>query len=308
MLKVLFTGLQNSGKTSILLTLQKKYSQITSIKPTKGVERAGLEVLGLDIKVWDLGGQEAYRTKYFEKQEEYFSETDVFFFIIDLLDTRKYYEALTYYLKIVEVFNNQNANNQTVMPQIVIFIHKFDPDLQTDEITTKNVEKLRVLFTQEDIDATFFNTTIYNVWSIIQGFSFGLMSLSKKEKALETQLEEFAKKTDSTFILLLDKNRVMIGNYKMDEMHRILGERLMPMIDVYMDINKLSFAKLTNLIAQLSDKYLFLQQIQVREDPFFLMIISRSSNIGPILEKILPEFVKNLETSLEEFLIPFQNL
>jgi small GTP-binding protein len=303
MLKVLFAGLQNSGKTSILLALQKKYSQITDIKPTKGVERTGLDILGLDIKVWDLGGQEDFRDKYFEKQEEYFAETDVFFFIIDLLDARKYYEALTYYLKIIEVFNNQN-----IMPQVVLFIHKFDPDLQTDDTTTKNVEKVRVLFTQEDINATFFNTTIYNVWSIIQGFSFGLMSLSKKEKALETQLEEFAKKTDSTFILLLDKNRVMIGNYKLDEMHRILGERLMPMIDVYMDINKLSFAKLTNLIAQLSDKYLFLQQIQVRGDPFFLMVISRSSNIGPILEKILPEFVKNLETSLEEFLIPFQNL
>ena len=303
MLKILFAGLQNSGKTSIILTLQKKYSQIAGIKPTKGVERVGLDFLGLDIKAWDLGGQEEFRDKYFTKQEEYFSETDVFFFVIDLLDSRKYYEALTYYLKIIDVFKTHEQ-----LPLIIIFIHKFDPDLQDDDSTLKSLEKVKVLFTQDDIDATFFNTTIYNAWSIMQGFSFGLVSLSKKEKALEMQLKDFAEKTDSTYLLLLDRNQVMIGSYKVDEMHKILGERLMPMIDIYSDISNLSIAKVNNLILQLSDKYLFLQQIQVKDDPYYLMIISRSKNIGPIIEKTLPAFVKDLEASLQEFLSPFQNM
>ncbi len=303
MIKILFAGLQNSGKSSIILTLQKKYSQIGGIRPTKGVERVGLDILGYNIRVWDLGGQEEFREKYFEKKDEYFSETDLLFYVVDLLDSRKYYESLTYFLKIIEVFKEQGN-----LPKIVIFIHKYDPDIQNDEMILKNLEKVRVLFTQENLDAEVFNTTIYNEWTLIQGFSFGVVSLSKKEKALQTRLQEFAEKTDSTYILLLDKNRVMIGSYKEDEMHRILGERLMPIIDVYSDISTFSMYKLTNLIAQLSDLTLFLKLIQVKDDPFYLMIISRSKEIGAIIEELLPEFVKELEETLEDFLVPFQNV
>ena len=99
----------------------------------------------------------------------------------------------------------------------------------------------------------------------------------------------------------------MIGNYKEDEMHRILGERLMPIIDIYSDISNFSTYKLTNLIAQLSELNLFLKLIQVKEEPFFLMIVSRSQEIGAIIEKLLPKFVKNLGETLEDFLQPIQN-
>jgi len=298
-LKVVFAGLQNSGKSSIILALQRKYSKIGGLKPTIGVDRVGLDVLGLDIKIWDLGGQEEYRQKYIEQQDEYFSETDLLFYIIDILDSRKYYESLAYFLKIVEVFKTQG-----IIPKIVIFIHKIDPDIQNDGIILENIEKVRVLFTQEDLEITFFNTTIYNEWSIIQGFSFGLVSLSRKEKALETQLKEFAEQTDSVWISLLDKNRVVIGSYKEDELFKILGERMMPIIDIYTDISNLARYKLTNLIAQLSDVNFFVQRIQVNEEPYHLMILSRSSSIGTLIETSLPEFVKNLEGTLEEFLQP----
>lgn len=303
MLKVLFAGLHNSGKTTILLALQKKYSQISGLKPTKGVERVGFDVLGLDLRVWDMGGQDEFREKYFEKKDEYFSQTDVLFYVIDVLDFRKYYESLTYFLKIIEVFKTHGK-----LPKIVIFIHKIDPDIQNDNIISENIEKIHLLFTQEGVEMAFFNTTIYNEWSIIQGFSHGLTSLSKKGPALETQLKEFAAQTNSTYILLLDKNRVMIGSFKADEMHKILGDRLMPIIDIYSDIGNLSHYKLTNLIAQLSDVNLFVQRVEVNKDPYYLMIISRSSNIGEIIEKPLPEFVKRLEGTLEEFLLPIDKI
>jgi Ras-related GTP-binding protein A/B len=303
MLKVLFAGLHNSGKTTILLALQKKYSQISGLKPTKGVERVGFDVLGLDLKVWDMGGQDEFRDKYFEKKEEYFSQTDILFYVIDVLDFRKYYESLTYFLKIVEVFKKQG-----IMPKIVIFIHKVDPDIQNDKIIVENIQKIHLLFTQEEGEIAFFETTIYNEWSIIQGFSYGLTALSKKRPALETQLKEFAEQTNSTFILLLDKNRVMIGSFKSDEMHKILGDRLMPIIDIYSDIGNLSHYKLTNLIAQLSDVNLFVQRVEVNKDYYYLMIISRSSNIGKIIEKTLPEFVKRLGETLKEFLLPIDKM
>ena len=194
------------------------------------------------------------------------------------------------------------------MPKIVIFIHKIDPDIQNDNLITENMQKIHLLFTPEEVEIAFFNTTIYNEWSIIQGFSYGLTSLSKKKASLETQLKEFATHTNSPFILLLDKNRVMIGIYKEDEQQKILGDRLMPIINIYSDVSSLSQYKLTNLIAQLGDMTLFVQQIEVNKDPYYLMIISRSVNIGGLLELTLPEFVKRLEGTLEEFLLPIDKM
>ena len=62
--KILFTGLDDAGKTSIILALKREYSKIAIIKPTKGAQRRIFEFLGKDISEWDLGGQERYRISY----------------------------------------------------------------------------------------------------------------------------------------------------------------------------------------------------------------------------------------------------
>ncbi|MFW9896885.1 MAG: ADP-ribosylation factor-like protein, partial [Candidatus Thorarchaeota archaeon] len=37
--KILFTGLDAAGKTSIILTLQREFSKIALIEPTRGAQR-----------------------------------------------------------------------------------------------------------------------------------------------------------------------------------------------------------------------------------------------------------------------------
>ena len=44
--KILFTGLDSAGKTSIILALQREISQIAVLKPTRQAQRKIFEYLG----------------------------------------------------------------------------------------------------------------------------------------------------------------------------------------------------------------------------------------------------------------------
>ncbi len=56
-IKCLFVGLDNGGKTSLLLALEKKFLKILMTKPTKQIAISNLQVLGIPMKIWDMGGR-----------------------------------------------------------------------------------------------------------------------------------------------------------------------------------------------------------------------------------------------------------
>ncbi|MHA1672491.1 MAG: ADP-ribosylation factor-like protein, partial [Promethearchaeota archaeon] len=78
-LKILFTGLDASGKTSYLRAIKQKFSELTNIKPTKGVERQEENILGQDIMEWDVGGQLKYRTNFLKQADLYLYDTNLLF-------------------------------------------------------------------------------------------------------------------------------------------------------------------------------------------------------------------------------------
>ncbi|MDX1798781.1 MAG: ADP-ribosylation factor-like protein, partial [Candidatus Lokiarchaeia archaeon] len=82
-LKILLTGLDKAGKTSFMLGVKRKYSEIIKSMPTKGVERTEENIFdeqNSQISIWDLGGQKTYREKYLEQSEVYLYNIDLMFF------------------------------------------------------------------------------------------------------------------------------------------------------------------------------------------------------------------------------------
>ena len=51
-MKILFAGLDNSGKTSFLLSVDRKYSKLIGLKPTAGASIKSIEALGATIFLW----------------------------------------------------------------------------------------------------------------------------------------------------------------------------------------------------------------------------------------------------------------
>ena len=64
--KILVLGVENSGKTSIVLSLKGTENLLSyySLKPTKGIEINKMKEEGKNFFVWDFGGQKKFRKQY----------------------------------------------------------------------------------------------------------------------------------------------------------------------------------------------------------------------------------------------------
>jgi hypothetical protein len=56
-----------------------------------------------------------------------------------------------------------------------------------------------------------FKTTIFDKWTLLKAFSQGLINVSPKAVIIESQLKDFARKTFSSAVMLLDSNHLTIG-------------------------------------------------------------------------------------------------
>lgn len=143
--KVLVAGLDYAGKTAILSKFGGRLgiSDMISTHPTKGVVRMKFGSKKLSLFIWDLGGQKEYRQRYLDNPEQYFIQLDLLIYVIDVQDPERFDESLDYFKKIVDslIFLEES-------PFILIFIHKYDPDLKNDPKILLNIELLKDSFNE----------------------------------------------------------------------------------------------------------------------------------------------------------------
>ncbi len=160
-IKILLLGLSNSGKTSIVLTLQKETNLLTyaSLKATKGIKRDEFEDDGTIYHIWDFGGQEQYRKVYLEKFDTYLTGTQKVIFVIDVQEKEKFKLALNYYREIVKRLEDMDAQIQ-----LSVFLHKCDPNF---EIEDKELLDLSENFSEnipKKFNFSIFKTSIFTVF------------------------------------------------------------------------------------------------------------------------------------------------
>jgi len=145
--KLLVLGLENSGKTSILISLRKDTNLMSycGMKPTKGIK---IEELA-GVSAWDFGGQEKYREEYLINFNKYSEKADKVIYVIDVQDLEKYDNALKYLEKIVNLLIKYKK-----FIDFSIFFHKYDP----------NLTKIKQF---ENIDATIDSKLITAIGKII---------------------------------------------------------------------------------------------------------------------------------------------
>ena len=87
-IKILFTGLESTGKTSFILTIKRKFSGLPTILPSTELISEPLNFLGTTIMKWDIPGQKELREAILENSELYLFESDVIYYFIDVMDPR----------------------------------------------------------------------------------------------------------------------------------------------------------------------------------------------------------------------------
>jgi len=166
--KVLLMGLDNSGKTSILISLSKNCNILSfcSLKPTNRIAITNIETEEQVLNIWDYGGQEAYRKEYLENLGKNLELVDKIIFVIDVQDVERYNLALEYLKKIVEIIFREKGK-----VKFSIFLHKYDPNVE-DCRGLENIDKLVndmivepiKSFFPSELEYDFHKTCIYSVF------------------------------------------------------------------------------------------------------------------------------------------------
>ncbi len=166
--KIVLIGLDNSGKTSIVLSLKGNRNLLSyySLKPTPGLKVDEIISTNVKFNIWELGGQQIYIKKYLEDFTKFTENVDKIIFVIDVQDIPRYDMALGYFKNVIERYRSNK-----IFPEISLFLHKFDPNLEEEKdekysdktLNDKLVNKVVKIISSE-FPLNVFKTTIYTVF------------------------------------------------------------------------------------------------------------------------------------------------
>jgi len=184
--KIIVIGLDNAGKTAILNKFGGRLgiNALANLKPTKGVDRRHIETENsdLDLFIWDFGGQAQYRSKYLKNPEQYFLQVDLLIYVIDLQDSERFPESFEYFEQILKTLTILEED-----PFVLIYIHKFDPELKHDPETLLNIELLK-----DNL-----NTALTSFGYDYEAYLTSIYSLITNEPEFSKYIKEVMKSTDS---------------------------------------------------------------------------------------------------------------
>ncbi|MBY9007870.1 MAG: 50S ribosome-binding GTPase [Candidatus Lokiarchaeota archaeon] len=249
--KVIFIGLDNAGKTSIITTITKRFGfeeEVKNLLPTKRIDRDMFKFLGLEFVRMDFGGQEQYREQYLKNPGKYLGGSDLIFYVVDAQDPDRYIDTIDYLDQVLLFFKEVKE-----YPPIAVLFHKFDPSILEDKEINQKVLTLKQALTKysNDFDIFFFETSIYDLKSVMDAFSSGLSLLFNKMELVSQLFEEISKNYNAVLIALFDIKGITIGEYYRGHLH--IQEK-MKIYDAYINIQKKILLQDRN-VYEFSDKF-----------------------------------------------------
>ncbi|MFX1320685.1 MAG: ADP-ribosylation factor-like protein [Promethearchaeota archaeon] len=303
--KIVVSGLDNAGKTSILTALDKKYDfqrDIMELKPTIRVEYHKMNFLTTLVNFWDMGGQEIYREIYQKNQDVYFDGTDLLIYVIDIQDPNRFDNSLEYLNSILQFFKESDMN----VPIIVTF-HKYDPDLKNDETILVNIEKLREMICNKysTFKVLFQRSSIYDIISVIQLVSYGLSVFDEKFFELSELLENYLEQFNSQALIVFDRNGIIISEYYSEEIETDTYIELLESIKEHLFLLKRmqeeSYDENHNFFT-IEDKLLtYLHRLKIKSEIFFASVVIKENQKEDFLDKF-PDFLEDLTKILNELI------
>jgi small GTP-binding protein len=304
-IKIIISGLNNAGKTSILTALNKKYNfhkEIISLTPTIRVEYQATEFLKNRVVFWDMGGQEQYRKLYQEKQDMYFADTDLLVYIVDIQDPERIETSMGYLDMILKNFEK----NKMDVP-LIIAAHKFDPEFMGNKQMIERIEALRerILNLYPSFKILFQQTSIYDIISIVQLISYGFSVFDKKFFDLSELLEKYLKEFDSESLILFDKNGIIISEYYRGivepeiyvELIESIKEHFFLLKRMYEESYETDYA-----LSSIGDELIsYLHRIELEDESIFVSVVIKEELKERLLEKF-SEFMSELIEILKPIL------
>ncbi|MFX0035627.1 MAG: ADP-ribosylation factor-like protein [Candidatus Hermodarchaeota archaeon] len=303
-LKIIVSGLDNAGKTSILTALDKKYDfekDIVQLKPTIRVEYHKMNFLRNNTVFWDMGGQDQYREIYINYQDVYFDATDLLIYVIDIQDPDRFNDSLEYLNAILTFFSESEMD----VPLIITF-HKYDPELRDDEKILANIDELRekILDEYPDFNILFQQSSIYDIISIVQLVSYGLSVFDKKFFELSELLEHYIEIFNSQALIVFDRNGIIISEYYSEIEPDVYVSLLESMKEHLFLLKRMDEEKIEGNFDFASTEgilFSYLLRMKIKNDLFFVSAVLKDKYKDNFFEKF-PEFLDELVKILKQLI------
>ncbi|MFW9823141.1 MAG: ADP-ribosylation factor-like protein [Candidatus Thorarchaeota archaeon] len=309
--KILFTGLADGGKTSILLLLDKKFSLLPTVKPTIKAKRTFYtnSLLGIQVTRWDLGGQKLYRKIYINEKSKYFSETQTIFYVIDIQSQDKFEEVLIYLKDIINIVSENHIENF----QLLILLHKYDPDIKDryDIIENKIFLESEITNIIGNLKHTIYRTSIYDVATLLKAFSDGVFYATHKSKMFQALLKEYMSKSFNSATLLLDQNCFIIASRATNEDYQRICEEIAPRLTRALEkleewnINTVDIVTTIEFPEKHSEfqkeGIIFLRKLDITNTRFYLIALCLNKNVKIKAYEYFPLLADNIKNLLESF-------
>ncbi len=294
-LKIVVMGLDNAGKTSILLSIARQYDPL-KIKPTIGADRSLIDVLGFKITRLDLGGQEEYRNTYLDEHSEILLSTDLLIYVIDIQDEARFSESVSYFDDISNFLIEKKEK-----PQIVIYLHKADPEYLKNVKGQKAIRELIYLF-KDRISRkliSFFITSVFNKDTLMYAFSQSIFRLFPKPNLINNFLFNFIEKHGIDAVFTYDHNFIHIGSAIHDDpakSHAILQSlhRIYMLFEALVKVSEEGYILRMDLLKKESifDIEFTFRRVLLQDGPIYLVLVGQD--------------IKELESKLTELKQKFE--
>jgi GTPase SAR1 family protein len=302
-LKIIMAGLDDSGKTSFLLSVDRKYSKLIGLKPTRGAKVNSIEALGATIFLWDLGGQLSLRKKYLAKAQIYLYEADLLFYFIDIRNKSRFEESIKYLSKIKMVL--ERFEQQT---PIVFILSKADPDIIDSKEIQENVEEISVELKKfvSNGKPEIYKTTIFQLFSILRAFSSGISKLSPNRDLINLNLKRFSKQTNVPLALLLSMDGLVLADHytseaititKMPKSEELINvfEITAPQFAVLFKIfSKYKAVEQDEAIFKIAKSVIFFKRIKISETNMFFLLLLDNEKKKDLINREIPNFLNQI--------------
>ena len=307
-LKILMCGLDDAGKSSFLLSVDRKFSRLIGLKPTLGAEvtEKSIEALGSSIFIWDLGGQSSLREKYINKAHIYLYDADLIFYFIDIKNRERFEESFEY-LKNIRI----NLKQFKQKPPFIFILSKGDKDiLDTQEIieNIKTVKSKLVEITYND-NPEIHTTSIFSIFSILRAFSSGISKLSPNRELINLNLKNFSNRVEVYLSLLLNSEGLVLADYYSPKALSLLNLQFSQILEdeenlrnifeitapqfavIYKIFSKFKTLQKDETIFKISDSVIFFKKIQIADYIMFILFLMDDETKKNKINELLPDFL-----------------
>jgi small GTP-binding protein len=209
-MKISLVGLSGCGKTSIYSTTMGGMApmEVKNLGPTVMYEVKSHNYLGLQISLWDFGGQEKYRQSYLETPK-LLSNTTILILVLDLHSPESFDEANRYFTDVYSAIKGSGGD-----PRLLVFYHKYDTEDYVESKLKENLNKAKELPFIHEYEPDSFITSIYRQEELSEIFRQILVSDFEQLQESVEQAQEHLAKLNSKIIISDVNGNVVTHNIK----------------------------------------------------------------------------------------------